>query len=1027
MSSGIHSRNLLPSAVAVMLAATAASAQAPKDAAGTNRAARIAAVAAADAEGKPADATADATAADQAAPALSDSPPVPDNKADTGANDSLAEVLVTGSRVIKNGNQSPTPVTVVNVDDMAAVHPGTIADQLNDLPQFAGSRGQFTNPGGGAQGTSSAATNPAANVLNLRNFGYTRTLVLFDGHRLAPTAPDGTVDTNMIPQMLLQRVDVVTGGASAVYGSDAVTGVVNFITDTHFNGVKADGRAGISYYGDDITEAGGLAGGTDLFGGRGHIEASIQTQHDPGIPNRSDRPFGRLRWTMENPTSGTTGPYVLAPYVNSTRSSFGGVILGGPLNKMEFTQPGVLTPFVVGTPLGTSYQSGGSGAYNDSTLKARLDLDQFFTRFDYDVADNAHGFANVSATYNHNWAQAANNILSTPNGTNNGAITLSSANPYLPAAYAQQLQAAGPTFLYGKTFNDDLPATNVDTWERQVQATAGINVKLGGGYEWDTFYTHARTMQNSRQNANINTLKLAAALNTTKDASGNIVCAVSLTANAGLYPGCVPFNPFGPGAESQAAINYVMTPTEFRAYTTMDDVGTSFTGAPISTWAGPVNMALSGEWRRLGYYLNQLGVPNDANNLISCAGLPSYACKVTTSAQTYSTATSATRTPVSQSVGEAAYEFDAPLIKDIFLVKDFSVNAAARWTDYDTSGVAWTWKVGLHWQVNDELSIRGTRSKDIRAPTLNDLFLPASTDSYGSFDLVTHVQAINPPIPFIARGNPTLVPEVGNTTTVGFVYAPKWLDGFSFSVDAFKIEMSNAIQLFRGASDYVQTGCAASGGTSAFCQLVIRPIDCCSSDPANTATTLYTESLNLANQWTEGMDFETNYVHNIFDRPFSLRLLSTYQPHIVYTAPGSASFDMGGVGFANGALQATPKVRASLLARYSPFSNFTIDVMERWRSPLAWGPIFAAPSTLQFDTPAPKIPSTWYTDLTLSYQIIHSFGAQTELYLNATNLFNKQPPSAAFYGNQVPGTFGGFAIGDDPVGAYYTLGFHFKF
>jgi outer membrane receptor protein involved in Fe transport len=136
---------------------------------------------------------------------------------------------------------------------------------------------------------------------------------------------------------------------------------------------------------------------------------------------------------------------------------------------------------------------------------------------------------------------------------------------------------------------------------------------------------------------------------------------------------------------------------------------------------------------------------------------------------------------------------------------------------------------------------------------------------------------------------------------------------------------------------------------------------------------------------------------------------------------------MGGVGFANGALQATPKVRASLLARYSPFTNFTIDVLERWRSPLAWGPVFAAPATLQFDTPSSKIPSTWYTDLTLSYQINHDFGGQTELYVNATNLFNKQPPAAAFYGNQIPGTFGGFAIGDDPVGAYYTVGFHFKF
>ena len=1036
---------LLATVTVGLLAATATQAQAPKGGAGVTAANAQATAVSAPAAGadQPAVATstdqqapadskksaAPATNAGSQAPADTNSPPAPANdNSSSGVSAKLEEIVVTGSRVVKNGNDSPTPVTMMNVQDMALIQPGTVADQLNNLPQFAGSRGQVTNPGGGAQGTSSAATNPAANVLNLRNMGYTRTLNLFDGHRLAPTAPDGTVDTNMIPQMLLQRVDVVTGGASAVYGSDAVTGVVNFITDTHFNGVKTEARAGISHYGDDITEEGGIAAGKDLFDGRGHIEFSFQSSHDPGIPQRSDRPFEIPRWTYENPTAGTTGPYVLAPYVTNSRSTFGGVILGGPLGGQMFTQPGVLQPFVNGTQLGPYNQSGGSGAYNDATLKASLDLDQFFGRLDYDFADNVHGYVDLIGAYNHNWAAAGYNTLYTPNGTNNSAITLSSSNPYLPANVASALQAAGPTFQYARTFDDDLPATNVDTWERQYQATAGLKIKLGGGYNVDTFFTHARTEQNTRQNANVNTLNLTAALNSTVNpANGQIVCAVSLTKYASLYPGCVPFNPFGQNAESQAAINYVVAPTQFEAVTTMDDFGTSITGAPVSTWSGPIEMAVSGEWRRLGYKLAQEGVPNDANNLVDCAGLPSYDCKSNASAQVWETATSANRTPVSQSVGEVAYEFDAPLLKDAFLVKDFSVNGAGRYTDYDTSGPAWTWKVGLHWQLNDELTIRATRSKDIRAPTLNDLYLASSAGTYAGFDLVTHVQAINPAIPFIARGNPNLVPEVGNTTTVGFVYSPHWLEGASLSVDAFKIDVTNAIQLFRGASDYVQTGCAESGGASAFCQLIVRPINCCSSALANTATLLYTESLNLAEQWTEGIDFEGNYYNRIFDRPYSLRLLSTFQPHIVYEAPGSPEFDMGGVGFANGALQATPTWRASLLARYSPFTNFTIDVMERWRSPLAWGPKFAEPNTLQFDAPTKDIASTWYTDLTLSYVIDSGGGSETEVYVNSTNLFNKQPPTAAFYGNTIPGVFGGFAIGDDPVGAYYTVGVRFKF
>jgi iron complex outermembrane recepter protein len=958
-------------------------------------------------------------------PATAELPPAP---AGSSGNAGLEEIVVTGSRVIKNGSSSPTPVTTVGVQDMENIHPnGQIADQLNDLPQFSGSRGQTTNPSGGSQGTSSAAANPAANVLNLRNMGYTRTLILFDGHRLSPTAPDGTVDTNMIPQMLLQRVDVVTGGASAVYGSDAVTGVVNFVTDTHFNGVKVQGNTGISSYGDDVTKAGGIAFGHDLFGGRGHVEFSIQTSEDPGIANRTDRPYTASRWTFENPTAGANGPYILEPNVTNSRSTFGGLILGGPLGGQMFTSPGVLAPFVNGTPLGSLNQSGGSGAYNDSTLKAALDLQQVFGRLDYDFADNVHGYVDVIGAYTHNYQQGLFNTLSTPNGTSNSAITLSSSNPYLPASAASVLQAAGPTFQYSRTFNDDLPSTSVDTWERQVQATAGLDVKLDHGYEWDTFFTHARTEQISRQNANLNTLNLTAALDSTVNpATGQIVCAVSLTSKAHLYPGCVPFNPFGQGSESQAAINYVVQATQFQANTTMDDFGTSLTGAPLSTWAGPIDMAVSGEWRRLGYELAQVGTPNDATNLISCAGLPSYACTVNSSAQVYETATSANRTEVSQSVGEVAYEFNAPLLKDNFLAKDLSLNGAARYTDYDTSGPAWTWKGGLLWKVNDELLVRATRSKDIRAPTLNDLYLAAATSTYSGVDLVTHVPSINPAIPFVARGNPALVPEIGNTTTAGFVYSPQWFQGFSFSLDYFKIDVTNAIQLFRGASDYVQTGCAESNGASSFCQLVVRPINCCSSALANTATLLYTESLNLAEQWTEGADIEMNYSGTAFDRPYSLRLLSTFQPHIVYEAPGSPEFDLGGVGFANGALQASPAWRASLLARYSPFHNFTIDAMERWRSPLAWGPKFAAQDALEFDTPTKDISSTFYTDLTVSYLIESENGMKTTVYFNSTDLFNKLPPTAAFYGNNLPGYFGGFAGGDD-LGAYYTVGFRLQF
>src|SRR5258706_2607677 len=132
--------------------------------------------------------------------------------------------------------------------------------------------------------------------------GYARTLVLINGHRLAPSGTDGTVDTNNVPNMLLQRVDIVTGGASAVYGSDAVTAAVNFIIDPSFSGLKVNSQIGISHYRDDRSLAVGIAGGMDVLGERGHIEGSVESRDVQGVLHRSDRPFGRYKYTLQNPS-----------------------------------------------------------------------------------------------------------------------------------------------------------------------------------------------------------------------------------------------------------------------------------------------------------------------------------------------------------------------------------------------------------------------------------------------------------------------------------------------------------------------------------------------------------------------------------------------------------------------------------------------------------------------------------------------------------------------------------------------------
>jgi outer membrane receptor protein involved in Fe transport len=930
------------------------------------------------------------------------------NAVSTAPTEELTEVTVTGSRVIANGNDSPSPVTVVAVDDMLAVHPGTVADGLNDLPVFSGSRGQTTNAGGGTAGQVTAA-NPSASVLNMRNMGTLRTLVLFDGHRLPPTSPDGAVDINMIPQLLLQRVDIVTGGASAVYGSDAVTGVVNFITDSKFEGFKANLQGGVSSSSDDRTADSGVAWGKSLFNGRGHFEISAQGRSDPEVLRRSERAWGRNVWTAQGVGTTPANAYLLTRDTRISTASFGGLIVNnasgpaGVLVGQQFASNGILSAFNHGALTGTAgFESGGDGSYNNSSFKAALKMAQLFTRMDYDFSDNTHGYVALSGSYNYNKS------ISNPYTINN--LVLSSQNAFLSASYRNQLTtAAQPTFRLSKTFND-FPSQTAETFERQYFANAVLQGKFGEGYRWDLSLIHGQAKQNTRQNYNLLNQNLYEALDAVVNPANNqVVCNVTLT-NPTVAPGCVPLNVFGPSAATPDALNFLLHRTQFWATTTMDDLATSVTGAPFSTWAGPVNTALSAEWRRLRYDLVPDGQPADP---VNCTGIRFNGCTAATLA--YAAGASAARSEVTQQVSEAAFEMDLPLLADMRFAKNVDLNTAVRYTHYSTNGSANTWKAGLDWHFSDALTMRSTRSRDIRAPTLQDLLAPTVITQAGVQDLLT---GLSPQVPQQSGGNPNLVSEVGYTTTLGFVYKPT--EKLSLALDGFDISVNNAITNQQGTNPTLQQICYTSRGTSNYCTLQERPIDFINTTPANAVTKWYNRVINIATQRSWGTDFELNYSTRTFDRPLLLRGLVTYQPHILYEAPGTTTIDLGGVAFSSNALQASPVWRATVTARLGVTDRFIIDAMERWRSSLAW-----TGDPNQF-VASPDISSVSYTNLNLTYRMKGATG-QADLFFNVENLFDKQPPPGAFLGaNGNPGGFGGYVYGDDVVGRYYTVGIRYR-
>ena len=905
-----------------------------------------------------------------------------------------SDIVVTGSRVITNGNNSPTPVTVISPEQVQAVQPGNLADTLQVLPVFSGSRGSGSNPS--ATG-SVGAGNGSANQLNLRNLGTQETLVLMDGRRVPPTLISGIVDVDSIPEMMVSRVDVVTGGASAVYGSDAVAGVVNYILDKNLQGFKVELESGISQRGDAAKYRAGIAWGTDLLDGRGHFEFSYQYQKESGILRRSNRSWMR----QAGITGAGTDPN---PYVNQTdlrqaQMTSGGLIRSGIFNGMLFNPDGTLRPFVRGDSTGTaSIQIGGDGAYYDSSLLAPLEFNQFFGRFDYDFSDSVHGYVQIGGNLKTNTSYADNLLLQN--------VTISSANPYLLPAYRAALANAGEaTFTMSELMMaEDRLGTYAKT--SQVNIAAGLDGNVGA-FKWTLDYIHGQSILKSRQFNNVNSQHLAEALDAVTDGNGNIVCRIALTDSATQ---CTPLNPFGAGAPSDEALAYVQQDTHYRAETVLDDVTASVSGSPFETWAGPVNMALSGEWRKLSFVSQSDATPDDHAD---CTGLP-YNCSASNPPLLWLN-TFPISPKVSNTVWEGALEASIPLLRDIPLVDSFDLSGAIRYTSYQTSGEYWTWKVGIDWHLTDTFRIRGTRSRDIRAPTLNDLFAPTFISIVNPTDLLTNT---SPRVPGVNDSNRDLKAEIGNTFTVGAVWRPS--RQFNIAVDYYHIKVTNAITNVQGQTAQIQRICYESGGTSPYCALQDRPNGFADTSPANAVTAWHSRSINLSSIETEGVDVEANFQTSLAGRPFAIRFLGAYQPHIYYAQPGLITTDQGGAAFGPLGVAAAPTVRLTGLVHFEPLERVSIDVLQRWRNAMK---ISGVPGEVWVNN---HLPAFATTNVTVTFRP-EGWG-NASVYANIQNLFDADPPTGGYTGNGTrAGYRDGYAVGDNPLGRYFTVGVKLSF
>lgn len=908
----------------------------------------------------------------------------------------VGEIVVTGSRTIKDGSQAPTPVTVVSAEQLQLAAPGPIAAGLAQLPAFRGST-SAANAGVSSAGPSSGS------FLNLRNLGARRTLVLIDGRRAPPSALSGATDVSTLPQELVSRVDIVTGGASAAYGSDAVAGVVNFILDSQFTGLKGSVEGGVSSRGDNKSGKFTLSAGSPFADGRGHVLASASYFQADGIPSQYDREFGAANWVVA-PDPARPGVNSIIRDYRSLVTSPGGLIYGGAglgSGKLQFAPDGALVPFNPGTVVDGALV-GGQGSRAESNLVAASQSESLFGRVSYDLTPSLSVFGEASYAATH----AAYNQVHTFLIPTYNAPTIFRDNAFIPDAL-RSIMAANSLggFQLGRQ-NFDMPPVRGDARNETLNLVTGFKWDGPHGWSVDGYYERGQNKQTILTQNNLNFGKFYAAVDAVRAPGGDIVCRVSLT-NPGLYPGCTPLNLIGVGAPSQAAIDYVQGTSEYVADLTQDVVALSLSGPLFSTSAGEVTVATGLEYRH-----EQVEQTSDAVSTtpLSPLGLRGVPASVLIAAGGWQL-TNAQPLSGEYDIKEGFFEIDAPLLADVRFAESLSVNAAVRYTDYSTSGGVTTWKVGSVWKPVSDLRLRAALSHDIRAPNIAELFSGSVQGLNAVNDTINNVPAN---VVVATTGNPNLKPEEADTLTIGAIYQPSRFAGLTLSVDYFDIDVKDVIAALSAQNTINQ--CAAGGPSSPQCANLEF------SDPVNRKglIRIHAPQQNLSQMKVTGWDGEVSYRTDLADHGLTgvltVRGLASYLVDYTTSVPGGTETNTAGVvGTAK-----NPRLTATLNANWRS-GAWTIFVQER----------IIGRGKFQADTEIynpglgeqNKVEAVLYTDATVTYDL--PTGPKVQLFATVNNLFDKQPPILPMGSLHV--TTPTNASVYDVAGRQFTAGLRFRF
>lgn len=950
---------------------------------------------------------------------------IPAQAQDT-TNQGVEQVTVSASRVTIAGYTAPTPVTVISGASLESAAKFDIGDIIRELPSI----GASDAPGNGALSGHASQGDAGISDVNLRNLGVVRTLVLFDGQRVVSSNPyTGGVDLSTIPTTLIQRVDVVTGGASATWGSDAVSGVVNLILNKNFTGIKGS----VGFGNDDLNTQrrykADLSYGTDFDGDRGHVIVSGNYTMSPDAGFIGQRSYFNPVVLIPNP-NGSTPTLVHQGNAGSAQYTTGGLITASAkgtgtvgvngvtalaaanaLKGIQFVGSAATpTPFSFGTLANTNgncYNCSGnqlSDAEQYPTISVPYHNTTLFGYVSYKVTDDVK--ASVQVNYGQNYEKNNSSIYRT-------SITVKSDNAYLPASVLASMKAGGiSTITVGtNNLNNNLnPAgpykesnflnslgVPVNTNSRQfVRGVFTLEGTLGEDWSWNAYVQHSQIREGqtdpnvilkSRYNNAVDAVVVTAtganaAVAGSGLAVGSIQCRSTL-----LNPtnGCQPLNIFGTNNASDAALNYIQ-PGRSGNRATMDTAqflmeqevvsGTVQGTLPWDLPAGKVAVAFGAEYR-----LEQQRNVGDPQGFGATAQWASG--NYTSWAGQYN-------------VEEGFLEVDAPILKNN-IVESLDVQAAGRITSYSTSGMVETWKLGLQSQINEDFKLRTVWSEDIRAPIITELFTPP-TYAAGVINGVNALQA--------TKGNVNLVPEEANTISAGVVFTPSWIPNLSLSVDFYNILIKKA--LYTPGATQVLAYCTPPVKIAVYCSAVFYGT---TNGVAGATATLETDGngvtggfinapadyngalnginvipQNAASQRDSGVDFQGDYKMSLFAGDLDWHLLGNYTDENTRTAVGITLDGAGNIGqdsnFTSG-----PKLHMTLAATYTegPWSG-TIQGRFIGSEVLnnAW--------TSGVDVDNNSIPAIGYLDLRGSYKWTDNI----QLYAAMDNVANTAPPNIAY-------------------------------